>query len=186
MTTPTSADPTTISKSLNFSWPVIRQVGFSHFQLRVLHILLHIHKIQPREWKKKNKRTNTDFGQLQAQEREFVTLCILRAFVDYRGWCILRETSTKATRNTNSSLTVFPHCLLLLTVLLLDFYLKPTALLCPALSTDHLSSQGPSFPRPLPVSLEVLPLCPLSGFRTKAKRFSDRCAHTHTTQRMNP
>ena len=42
-------------------------------------------QIQPRGWKKKNKRTNTDLGQLQAQEREFVTLCILRAFVDYRG-----------------------------------------------------------------------------------------------------
>ena len=41
-------------------------------------------KIQPRGWNKK-KRNNTDLGQLQAQEREFVTLCILRAIVDYRG-----------------------------------------------------------------------------------------------------
>ena len=32
---------------------------------------------------RKNKWTNTDLGQLQAQEREFVTLCILSASVDY-------------------------------------------------------------------------------------------------------
>ena len=52
--------------------------------------------------------------------------------------CILRETSTKATRNANSSLTVFPHCLLLLTILPLDYYLKLTVLLCCPLSTASL------------------------------------------------
>ena len=89
--------------------------------------------------------------------------------------CILRETSTKATKIANSSLTVFPHCLLLLTVLPLDCYLKPTVLLCfplltaslcLPLSTD-LSFLGPSFPRPLPVSRESSPLC---GFRAKADK----------------
>ena len=84
------------------------------------------------------KRTNIDLGQLQAQEREFCdtlhSLCIcwlLQA-------CILRETSTKATRNANSSLTVFPHCLLLLTVLPLDCYLTLTGLFCSPLSTASL------------------------------------------------
>ena len=57
---------------------------FSHFRLGVLHISLHIRKIQPRGWKKNNKRTSTDLGQLQTQEREFVTLCILCVSVDYR------------------------------------------------------------------------------------------------------
>ena len=59
-------------------------VFFSHFQPGVLHISLQILKTQSRGWEKKNKRTNTVLGQLQAQEREFVTLCILCAFVDYR------------------------------------------------------------------------------------------------------
>ena len=107
---------------------MIRLVDFSHFRLGVSHISLRPHKIQSRGWKKKNKRTNTDLGQLQAQEREFVILCILRAFVDYIF-------STKSTRNANSSLTVFSPCLLLLTVLPLDCYLMPTGLFCPPLST---------------------------------------------------
>ena len=46
---------------------------------------LYGHTKYNREGGRKNKRTNTDLGQLQAREREFVTLCILCAFVDYRG-----------------------------------------------------------------------------------------------------
>ena len=109
--------------------------------------------------------------------------------------CIWCETSTKTTRNAHSSLTVFPHCILLLTILPLDCYLKPTVLLCSPmstdslclpLSTDPLSSLGPSFPRPLPVSREVSPLGPLCGFRVKANKEILWPAHTHThpTQRM--
>ena len=104
--------------------------------------------------------------------------------------CILRETSIKATRNANSYLTVFPHCLLLLTVLPLDCYLKPTVLLCSPLSTgslclplstDPLSSMGPSFPRPHPLSQEVSPLGPLCGFRAKADKEILWPAHTPNT-----
>ena len=124
-------------------------------------------------------------GQLQAQERKFVTLCILCASRAY----ILRDTSTKATSNANSSLTVFPHCLLLQTVLPLDCYFTLTGLFCSPLSiaslrlplsTHPLSSLGPSFPRPLPVSREVLPLGPLCEFRAKAAKEILWPAHTHT------
>ena len=49
----------------NYSWPVIRRVFFfNHFRPGVLHISLQIRKAQPRGWKKKNKWTNTDLGQL--------------------------------------------------------------------------------------------------------------------------
>ena len=129
--------------------------------------------------RKKNGRTNTDLGQIQAQEREFCdtlhSLCICRL----SPACILRETSTKVTRNAKSSLTVFPHCLFLLTVLTLDCYLTPSGLFCSPLSTaslrlplstDPLSSLGPSFPRPLPVSWEISSSSPLFGFRAKTDK----------------
>ena len=40
-----------------------------------------------------------------------------------------------------------------------------------------VSSFGPSFPRPLPVSWEISPTGPLWEFRAKTKRFSDRRQH---------
>ena len=93
---------------------------------------------------------------------------------------ILRETSSRATRNANSSLTVFPHCLLLLTVLSLDCYLKLTVLLS-LVDWPSVSSLGPSLP--LPVSWEISSSGPLFGFRTKADRDSligVPPPHTHT------
>ena len=42
------------------------------------------------------------------------------AFVDYRGHVFCAKLLQKTTRNANSFLTVFPHCLLLLTVHPLD------------------------------------------------------------------
>ena len=85
--------------------------------------------------------------------------------------CILRKTSTKATRNANSSLTVFFHCLLLLTVLPLDCYLTPTGLFCPPLSTGlSLSSLGPFFLPPLQVSREISSSGPLCVFRAKTDK----------------
>ena len=109
--------------------------------------------------------------QLQAQEREFCDtlhfLCIYRL----SPTCIFRETSTKANRDANSwrlsSLPYFHP---------LDCYIKPTALLCPLLSTafhrlasstDFLSSLGPFSPRPLPVWREISSSSPLFGFRAK-------------------
>ena len=111
---------------------------FSHFWLGVLHISLHIHKAQPRGWEKKDKRTNTGLGQLQAQVREFVTLCILRAFVDHRRrvFCVklLQKPQGMLTHLWLSFLTVsfcwpsFPWMR----------YLAPTGLFCPPLSTGSL------------------------------------------------
>ena len=49
------------------------------------HTFLYGHIQYNKEGGRKNKRTNTDLGQLQAQERDFVTLCILRASVDDHG-----------------------------------------------------------------------------------------------------
>ena len=135
-----------------------------------------------------------DLGQLQAQEREFCdslhSLCICRL-----SWtCILCETATKDTRNANSFLTVFLHCLLQLTVLPLGCYLMSTVLLCSLLSTaslhlplstDPLSSLEPSFPPSLSVSLKISSSVLCVGFTPKqTKRFSDRRTHTHPTQRM--
>ena len=132
-----------------------------------------------------------DLGQLQAQEGEFCdpwhSSCICRL----SPASILRETSTKASRNANSSLTGFPHCLLLLTLLPLDCYLTPTGLFCSPFSTaslrlpsstDPVSSLVPSSPRPRPVSWEISSSSPLFGFRAKTKRSSDRPTHTHPTQ----
>ena len=80
--TPASAGPHYISFfKPNFSWPRIRLVVLSHFRLEVLHISLRPHKYDRDGGR---KRTNTVLGQLQAQERQFVTLCILRTSVDYR------------------------------------------------------------------------------------------------------
>ena len=103
--------------------------------------------------------------------------------------CILRETSTKATRNANSSLTVFPHCLLLLTVLPLDCYLTPTGLFCSPLSTASfclplsthtVSSLVSSSSRPLPVSQEISSSSHLFRFHAKADKEIVWPAHTPT------
>ena len=141
-------------------------------------------------WEGERKRTNEQtqpWVRLKEQEREFCdTLhspCICRLL----RMCILRKTSTKATRNANSSLTVFPHCLLLLTVPPLDCYLTLTGLFCSPLSTASLylpsstaSSLVPSSPPPLSVLWEISGSSPLFGFHTKTKRSSNRHTHTHT------
>ena len=51
----------------NFSWPVIRRVGFSHFRLGyfTFHYIYARHNRD--SGRKKNKRTNKDFGQHQVQ-----------------------------------------------------------------------------------------------------------------------
>ena len=98
--------------------------------------------------------------------------------------------STKATRNTNSSLTVFLHCLLLLTVLPLDCYLKPTVLLCSPLSTDSL--RLPLSTQPLCLPWDLLSLLHFQSrgrsrpqsfvwvSRQSRQRDSLTGAHTHT------
>ena len=84
--------------------------------------------------------------------------------------CILRETSLKATRNANSSLTVFPHCLLLLTVLPLDCYLTPTGLFCPPLSTALSVFSGTFLPSSTSGLARDLAYSPMCGFRAKTDK----------------
>ena len=173
----------------NVSWPVICLGVFSsHSRLGISHISLQPYRIQPRGWKK--EQTNKHgLGSAPSARKGVCDILHSPCICRLSPACILRETSTKATRNANSSLTVFPHCLLLLAVLPLDCYLKPTVLLCSLLSTgslclplstDPLSSLEPSFPRPLPVSWEVSPLDLLCGFRAKADKEILWPEHTHT------
>ena len=120
---------------INFFKPILFMASDSSsgFRRSISHFFTATKNITERvgEKTKQNKRTNTDLGQLQGLEKEFC-VTILFSFL----WaCIFRETYTKATRNTNSSLSVFPHSLLLLTVLPLDCYLTPTGLFCPPLSS---------------------------------------------------
>ena len=68
----------TLSQSLNFSWPVIRLVVFFLISDEGYYTFLYGHIKYNREGGR--KRTNTDLGQLQVQERESVTLCILHVF----------------------------------------------------------------------------------------------------------
>ena len=116
-------------------------------------------------------------------------LCSFSCICRLSRACIFRETSTKATRNANSSLTAFPHGLLLLAVLPLDWYLTPTGLFCSPLSTAPvrfpsstglLSFLGPSSPRPLPVSREISSSSPLFWLRTKSDKEIVWPAHTST------
>ena len=95
----------------------------------------------------------------------FVTLCILRPSADYRRRVFCAKHSTKATKNTNSSLTVFPNCLLLLTVLPMDCYLTPTGFFCSPFSIASLR---------LPLSTASLSLLSdlpfLLHFRSRGRR----------------
>ena len=139
-----------------------------------------------------------DVSQLQAQEREFcVTILSSFSCICRLSWvCIFRETSIKASRNATSSLTVFPHCFLLLTVLPLDCYPTPTGLFCPPFDwslwvpflTDLLSSLGPPSPRPLPVGGRSRAQALCLGFALKqTKRSSAWDVHPHnvTFRRQN-
>ena len=141
-----------------------------------------------------NEQTRT-WVSSKRKKGSFVTLCILRASVDYRVFF------AKLLQKRVGMLTLLDYvllcpdpifsCLLLLTVSL-DSYIKPTDLLCPPLSTaslrlpsstDHVSS----LVLPLVVPFRsrersrAQALC--LGFAPKqAKRPSDRRTHTHPTQ----
>ena len=170
---------------INFFKPILFMASDSSsgFRRGISHFFTATKGIQLREWKEE-QTNNMNLGQFQAQEREFcVTIFCSFSCICKQMWaCIFRKTSTKATKNANSSLTVFLHCLLLLTVLSRDCYLSPTVLLCSPLSsalsgflfsTDPLSSLGPLSPF----------LRPLSPFVwvSRQNRQGDRLpgAHTH-------
>ena len=63
----------------------------------------------------------------------------------------------KTTKNANSSLTVFSHCLLLPTILSGELPQADWSLLPCSVNRLSLSSLGPFFPHPLPVLQEISP-----------------------------
>ena len=150
----------------------------------VSHIKLHIHKAQPRGWEKKKQTNKHGLGSAHKRKKgSFVTLCIHPHICRLSTACILRETSTKATKMPThlwlSSLTAS----LLLTILPQDCYHSPIGLFCSPLSTAL--SIFSSFLPPLPVSrwdLVLSPLCRVS--RQSRQRDSLTGAHTHPTQRI--
>ena len=152
--------------------PVVPDQGYYAF--------LYGHTKYNREGGRKNKRTNMDLGQLQAQERG--SLC--NTFVQFSvhlytiAGVYFVQNFYKATRNANSSLTVFSHCLLMPTFLSRQL---PHAG-CPPLPTVvnclSLSFLGHSFPPPLLVSREISPSVLCVGFVPKqTKRSSDWRQH---------
>ena len=147
-----------------------------------------------------------DLGQFQAQEREFcVTLhssCIRRL----SPACILHKTSTKGTNNTD----IFSHwltwplcsssslssrlsdfcwlCHSLDSQLKTDCSPLPSVVDCSLwvpLSTPPLSSLGPSFPPPLPVSWEISSSGLFCVLRAKADKMILGPARTHTHTQHN-
>ena len=138
------------SLNQNYSWPVIHLV----VSARVSHISLRPQKKYNQE--SGRKRTNEQYGLGSA----FCAFCRLSLA------CIFRETSTKATRNSIDCVSALP----------------PSAdhpspgLRCPLplsfFVNSLLSSLGPSFPPPLPVSREISSSSPLFGFHAKTKRSS--------------
>ena len=138
--------------------------------------------------KVEGQKNNMDLGQLQAQEREVcVTILFSFSCICRLSWaCILRETSTKATCNANISLTIFPHCLILLTVLPLD----SSALRCRRLSLGSFVNSPSLFSRTsLPSSnsgfagdLELKPFVWVSRQNRQRNRLPS--AHTHIVSHL--
>ena len=132
----------------------------------------------------KNKRTNTSAIRGKAM---WHFCAALREFAGYLQACNLREISTKPLGMLTHLLTVqLPSspCLLLLTV---SFFGQLSQADCPLLSSFvnslSLSSLRPSFPRPLPVSWEILYSGSLCGFNAKADKVIPWPAHTHKRKR---
>ena len=190
---PSPADPHYLSfLKPNYTWPVVHLVGFFSSSTRgTTHFLTDAQNTAERV-QEKNKRTNTDLGQLQAQEGgvcdTFVLLSVhLQAFA---GVYFVRNLH-KASKNANSSL----DCLLYPASI---FWLPPSAdcvLLWTANSSRLLSSVrlcdllsqsslGPSSLPPLPVSWEISPSGSLCGFCVKTKTYSGW--HQDKRKRMLP
>ena len=162
--------------------------GISHFFTAT--------KLQPREWKEE-QTNNMDLGQFKAKERELcVTISCSFSCICWLSWaCIFRNISTKAIRNANSSLTVFPYCLLLWTVLPLDCYRTPTSLFCSPLSTAFSLGSFVNWPflfsrtslssstSGLAGDLELKPFFWISCQNTK--RSSARRTHPHSATCVN-
>ena len=160
MTTPLPAGP----QLINFFKPILFMASDSSSGFRQgYHTFLYGHLKY--NWEGGIKRTNEQtwtWISSKCKKGESIwhfpysLLCIWRL----SRACILRETSTKATWNANSSLTVFLHCLLLQTVLPLDCYPGPTGLFCSPLSTASprlpLSTDSLCIPWDLPSFLDFL------------------------------
>ena len=133
----------------------------SGFRQGISHFFTATKQYNP-EGGRKNKRTIWTWISSKRKRGSFVW----RFCAAFRAsWaCIFRESSTKTTRNANSSLTVFPHSLLQLTVLPLDCYLTLTGLFCSPLSTTL------SLSVPLSTDLSLLSHLPLLvHFRSRGR-----------------
>ena len=135
----------------NYSWPVIHLEVFSHFRSWASHISLQIRKIQPRGWKKRtNERTRTWVSSKRKKWGIYDTFVQLFVHLQANAGKYLHETSTKP-------LGMLTH---LLTVSFSFSWLHSQAN-CVVLPTVvnflSLSSLGPFFSHPLPVSQEISP-----------------------------
>ena len=127
----------------NYSWPVIYLVVFvSSLTRGITHFFMDTQNTTERV-EEKNKQTNTDLGQLQAQEGGSLCDTFVQLSVHLQAIAgeYLHETCTKPLGILTHLLTVFSallpssHCRLRPS---LDSYLKPTVPFCPPLSTASL------------------------------------------------
>ena len=171
----------------------------SGFWSGALHISLHIRKTQPRGWRKiTNEQTRVWVSPKGKKGEVFVTVlhgspCICRL----SRACILRETSTKPLGVLNHSSLVNPasvgqQVLAVVFLTLVDSLRCHASIFSLPSSADcvfsrqlsqadgslwpsvvnwlSLSSLGPSFRPPFPVSREISPAGILCGFRAKADK----------------
>ena len=163
----------------NFSWPVslvfflISDQGYYTFHYRY----------SKHNWEEKEQTNKHGLGSAPSARKGVCDTLHSPCICRLSRACILRETSKKATWNANSSLTVFYHCLLLLTIFPLDCYLTLTGLFCPPLSTGSLSSLRPSFSPPLSVSQEISSSVLCAGFAPKQTKRSSEW-HQHKRKRI--
>ena len=156
----------------NYSWPVIYLVVFvSSLTRGITHFFMDTQNTTERV-EEKNKQTNTDLGQLQAQEGGSLCDTFVQLSVHLQAIAgeYLHETCTKPLGILTHLLTVFSallpssHCRLrpsLDSLSQADCSLLPSFVNCLS-----LSSLGPSFPPPLLVSCSGS----LCGFCAKTEK----------------
>ena len=146
---------------INFFKPILFMASESSGGFHMVFTFLYGHKKYNREGGRRRTNEQTRKGVLWRFWAAF------RAFVDYRGRVFCAKLLQKTTRNANSFLTVFSHCLLLLTVRSLDSVVN-CSIWVPLSTGPCLLWDLP--PPPLPVSWEISSSSPLFGFRAKTDK----------------
>ena len=182
---------------------ILSSSGFFHLRPGVFHISLETHKTQrtQRRGLKKRKQTNTDLAKLQVQEGRSLWHFPSILWAITSGYLSKIPTKSSgmlthplmlanpASESTHpSSLSCWLPCSVHFSALpsSLDCQFPPTSVDCPVLSTclfcPLLLTLGPSVPRLLPVSWEILCTTHLGGFHTKTDKgiFWLVLTHTHT------